>query len=70
MLYSRERINNYVYHSSFFLKQVRVTNLEDAAEHIGEVLTRVKREHLERAYKIKEWCVLYLIVLYLCNESF
>ncbi|KAK9093347.1 hypothetical protein Syun_028258 [Stephania yunnanensis] len=34
---------------------VRVTNLEDAAEHIGEVLKRVKREHLERAYKIKEW---------------
>ncbi|PON56900.1 Nucleolar GTP-binding protein [Parasponia andersonii] len=34
---------------------VRVTNLEDAADHIGEVLTRVKREHLERAYKIKDW---------------
>ncbi|KAK9085932.1 hypothetical protein Sjap_026343 [Stephania japonica] len=34
---------------------VRVTNLEDAAEHIGEVLKRVKRVHLERAYKIKEW---------------
>ncbi|TYJ39000.1 hypothetical protein E1A91_A04G034600v1 [Gossypium mustelinum] len=34
---------------------VRVTNLEDAAEHIGEVLKRVKKEHLERAYKIKDW---------------
>nr|AER26534.1 GTP-binding family protein [Carica papaya] len=34
---------------------VRVTNLEDAAEHIGEVLNRVKKEHLERAYKIKDW---------------
>ncbi|XP_022133818.1 nuclear/nucleolar GTPase 2 isoform X1 [Momordica charantia] len=34
---------------------VRVTNLEDASEHIGEVLKRVKREHLERAYKIKDW---------------
>ncbi|KAF2286014.1 hypothetical protein GH714_009693 [Hevea brasiliensis] len=34
---------------------VRVTNLHDAAEHIGEVLKRVKKEHLERAYKIKEW---------------
>ncbi|XP_038890331.1 nuclear/nucleolar GTPase 2 [Benincasa hispida] len=34
---------------------VRVTNLEDASEHIGEVLKRVKKEHLERAYKIKEW---------------
>ncbi|GMP65751.1 hypothetical protein CsSME_00026420 [Camellia sinensis var. sinensis] len=36
-------------------KNVRVTNLHDASEHIGEVLKRVKREHLERAYKIKEW---------------
>ncbi|XP_022717084.1 nuclear/nucleolar GTPase 2-like [Durio zibethinus] len=34
---------------------VRVTNLEDAAEHIGEVLKRVKKEHLKRAYKIKDW---------------
>lgn len=35
--------------------QVRVTNLKDAADHIGEVLKRVKKAHLERAYKIKEW---------------
>jgi nuclear GTP-binding protein len=35
--------------------QVRVTNLHDATEHIGEVLKRVKKEHLRRAYKIKEW---------------
>lgn len=34
---------------------VRVANLQDAAEHIGEVLKRVKKEHLERAYNIKEW---------------
>ncbi|OAY60893.1 nuclear/nucleolar GTPase 2 isoform X1 [Manihot esculenta] len=34
---------------------VRVTNLHDAAEHIGEVLNRVKKEHLERAYKIEDW---------------
>ncbi|XP_062029577.1 nuclear/nucleolar GTPase 2 [Rosa rugosa] len=34
---------------------VRVTNLQDASEHIGEVLKRVKKEHLQRAYKIKEW---------------
>lgn len=34
---------------------VRVTNLHDATEHIGEVLKRVKKEHLERAYKIKDW---------------
>ncbi|XP_010062885.2 nuclear/nucleolar GTPase 2 [Eucalyptus grandis] len=34
---------------------VRVTNLADASEHIGEVLKRVKREHLQRAYKIKDW---------------
>ncbi|KAI5662611.1 hypothetical protein M9H77_21934 [Catharanthus roseus] len=34
---------------------VRVTNLEDASEHIGEVLKRVKKEHLARAYKITDW---------------
>ena len=37
--------------------QVRVTNLDDASEHIGEVLRRVKKEHLQRAYKIQEWYV-------------
>nr|POE92741.1 isoform 2 of nuclear/nucleolar gtpase 2 [Quercus suber] len=35
-------------------KNVRVTNLQDASEHIGEVLKRVKKEHWERAYKIKD----------------
>ena len=39
----------------FLCSQVRVTNLEDAAEHIGEVLKRVKKEHLFRAYRIKDW---------------
>lgn len=39
---------------SLFL-QVRVTNLQDASEHIGEVLKRVKKEHLVRAYKISDW---------------
>ncbi|KQK21675.1 nuclear/nucleolar GTPase 2 [Brachypodium distachyon] len=34
---------------------VRVTNLDDASEHIGEVLRRVKKEHLQRAYKIQDW---------------
>lgn len=34
---------------------VRVSNLQDAAEHIGEVLQRVKKEHLTKAYKIEEW---------------
>ncbi|KAM7277719.1 hypothetical protein ACFE04_004853 [Oxalis oulophora] len=34
---------------------VRVTNLPDASEHIGEVLKRVKKQHLQRAYKIKKW---------------
>nr|XP_029118145.1 nuclear/nucleolar GTPase 2 [Elaeis guineensis] len=34
---------------------VRVTNLEDASEHIGEVLKCVKKEHLQRAYKIEDW---------------
>lgn len=34
---------------------VRVGNLEDATEHIEEVLQRVKKEYLSRAYKVKEW---------------
>ncbi|PIA45543.1 hypothetical protein AQUCO_01600024v1 [Aquilegia coerulea] len=34
---------------------VRVTNLEDASEHIGEVLKRVKKAHIKRAYKISDW---------------
>ncbi|KAL2642357.1 hypothetical protein R1flu_009944 [Riccia fluitans] len=34
---------------------VRVGNLDDATEHIGEVLSRVKKEYLTRAYKVKEW---------------
>ncbi|KAJ7517359.1 hypothetical protein O6H91_21G020600 [Diphasiastrum complanatum] len=34
---------------------VRVGNLEDASEHIGEVLNRVKKEYLTRAYKIQSW---------------
>ncbi|CAM8896759.1 unnamed protein product [Rhodiola kirilowii] len=34
---------------------VRVSNLQDASEHIGEVLKHVKKEHLQRAYKIQEW---------------
>ncbi|BBN02584.1 nuclear GTP-binding protein [Marchantia polymorpha subsp. ruderalis] len=34
---------------------VRVGNLADATEHIGEVLSRVKKDYLVRAYKVKEW---------------
>jgi hypothetical protein len=41
--------------------QVRVTNLQDASEHIGEVLKRVKKEHLQRAYKIKDWYAAFLV---------
>ncbi|KAM6564295.1 hypothetical protein CsatB_024293 [Cannabis sativa] len=48
--------NNHDTETDIVLKGVvRVTNLEDASEHIGEVLTRVKKERLERAYKIKDW---------------
>ncbi|GJU75619.1 nuclear/nucleolar GTPase 2 [Tanacetum coccineum] len=39
----------------FIVLRVRVTNLHDATEHIGEVLQRVNKKHLLRAYKIKEW---------------
>ncbi|KAF9611859.1 hypothetical protein IFM89_036503 [Coptis chinensis] len=48
---------------------VRVTNLEDASEHIGEVLKRVKKEHLQRAYKIKEWVDDEDFLLQLCKLS-
>ena len=34
---------------------VRVANLEDAAEHVGAVLGRVKPEYLRRAYRISAW---------------
>ncbi|KAK9676505.1 hypothetical protein RND81_11G081800 [Saponaria officinalis] len=50
-----------VYHNSetqtnIMLKgMVPVLNLRDAAQHVGEVLKRVKKAHLERAYKIKDW---------------
>lgn len=48
---------------------VRVTNLHDATEHIGEVLKRVKKEHLRRAYKIKEWDDENDFLLQLCKSS-
>ncbi|KAK8468273.1 hypothetical protein PHAVU_007G273700 [Phaseolus vulgaris] len=48
---------------------VRVTNLKDAADHIGEVLKRVKKAHLERAYKIKEWADENDFLLQLCKSS-
>ncbi|XP_031284110.1 nuclear/nucleolar GTPase 2 [Pistacia vera] len=48
---------------------VRVTNLEDAAEHIGEVLKRVKKEHLKRAYKIADWKDENDFLLQLCKST-
>ncbi|KAK7272520.1 hypothetical protein RJT34_29169 [Clitoria ternatea] len=48
---------------------VRVTNLKDAADHIGEVLKRVKKEHLQRAYKIKEWDDENDFLLQLCKST-
>ncbi|XP_043690011.1 nuclear/nucleolar GTPase 2 [Telopea speciosissima] len=64
-----------VYHNSdsetdIVLKGVvRVANLQDAAEHIGEVLKRVKKEHLERAYKIKDWVDENDFLVQLCKLS-
>ncbi|KAF4392064.1 hypothetical protein F8388_004393 [Cannabis sativa] len=56
--------NNHDTETDIVLKGVvRVTNLEDASEHIGEVLTRVKKERLERAYKIKDWTIAPGVVL-------
>ncbi|GJN07880.1 hypothetical protein PR202_ga25750 [Eleusine coracana subsp. coracana] len=48
---------------------VRVTNLEDAAEHIGEVLRRVKKEHLQRAYKIQDWADDNDFLIQLCRTT-
>ncbi|CAL4914407.1 unnamed protein product [Urochloa decumbens] len=48
---------------------VRVTNLADAAEHIGEVLRRVKKEHLQRAYKIQDWTDDNDFLVQLCRTS-
>lgn len=48
---------------------VRVTNLHDAAEHIGEVLKRVKKEHLERAYRISDWEDENDFLLQLCKST-
>ncbi|CAA7389008.1 unnamed protein product [Spirodela intermedia] len=48
---------------------VRVTNLDDASEHIGEVLRRVKKEHLQRAYKIQNWVDDNDFLVQLCKSS-
>ncbi|CAL9193578.1 nuclear/nucleolar GTPase 2 [Musa acuminata AAA Group] len=48
---------------------VRVTNLEDASEHIGEVLKRVKKEHLQRAYKIEDWADENDFLVQLCKST-
>ena len=34
---------------------VRISNLEDAQEHIADVVMRVKAEYLRRAYKVPSW---------------
>ncbi|RMZ53379.1 hypothetical protein APUTEX25_004867 [Auxenochlorella protothecoides] len=34
---------------------VRVESLEEAADHVGEVLARVKPQYLRRAYKLEAW---------------
>lgn len=48
---------------------VRVENLEDASEHIGEVLKRVKKKHLKRAYKIEDWEDEYDFLVQMCRLS-
>ena len=34
---------------------VRVPNLDDATEHIGDVLKRCKHQHIVKTYGISEW---------------
>ncbi|KAL0399370.1 UNVERIFIED_CONTAM: Nuclear/nucleolar GTPase 2 [Sesamum radiatum] len=48
---------------------VRVTNLQDASEHIGEVLKRVKKEHLKRAYRISDWADDNDFLVQLCKST-
>ncbi|KAF6175801.1 hypothetical protein GIB67_003289 [Kingdonia uniflora] len=48
---------------------VRVTNLPDADEHIGEVLKRVKKKHLKKAYNIDEWTDDTDFLVQLCKMS-
>ncbi|KAF6161371.1 hypothetical protein GIB67_009250 [Kingdonia uniflora] len=48
---------------------VRVTNLEDATEHIGEVLKRVEKKYLQIAYNIKEWDDATDFLVQLCKIS-
>ncbi|KAM0869367.1 hypothetical protein ACQ4PT_040737 [Festuca glaucescens] len=62
VLDARDPMGTRCYHLEKHLKEnakhkhlVRVTNLDDASEHIGEVLRRVKKENLQRAYKIQHW---------------
>jgi len=40
---------------------VRVANLQDASEHIGEVLRRVKKDYLKRAYKLQDWMMMIML---------
>ena len=34
---------------------VRVENIPSPEDHVEEVLKRVKKEHIQRTYKINEW---------------
>jgi nuclear GTP-binding protein len=34
---------------------VRVENLDDVSQYIPEVLNRIKKEYLQRHYKVVEW---------------
>ncbi|KAI3898224.1 hypothetical protein MKX03_017650 [Papaver bracteatum] len=52
-----------------FKGAVRVTNLEDAAKHIREVLRRVKKKHFQRAYKINDWVDQEDFLIQLCKMS-
>ncbi|RZC80664.1 hypothetical protein C5167_043251 [Papaver somniferum] len=55
--------------SIIFKGAVHVTNLEDAEKHIREVLRRVKKKHLQRAYKIKDWVDQEDFLIQLCKMS-
>jgi len=48
---------------------VRIENLKEPSEHIGEVLKRVKRDYIVRTYKVEEWTDANDFLEKLCRKS-
>lgn len=48
---------------------VRVENLKNPEDHIGEVLKRVKRDYIFNTYKIEKWTGVEHFLEQLCKKS-